>query len=47
VYESFGSLYNLVVRRLQVQGTPEDIQGFTNDVEYIEELITRIKNPYT
>lgn len=47
IYEDFVALYNLVVKRLHIQNSSEDIEPFTGDVEYIEELITRIVNPYT
>ena len=47
VYENLVSLYNLVTKRLEIQGETEAIEEFTTDVEYIEELITRIRNPMT
>jgi hypothetical protein len=47
VYDSFLSLYNLVVLRLRKQSSPDAIIPFTMKVEYIEELIDRIVNPYT
>jgi len=46
-YDNLVQLYNLVVRRLQLQGDTEPIEEFVTDVEYIEELITRIRNPMT
>jgi hypothetical protein len=46
-YDNFVQVYNMVVQRLQVQGTPDNIKAFEVDVEYIEELITRVQNPYT
>ena len=45
--ENFNMLYQLVVHRLQRQGSNEAIEAFTGEVEYIEELITRVQNPYT
>jgi hypothetical protein len=47
LYEDLHSLYTLVVKRLGIQGSDEAIEEFSTDVEYIEELITRIANPYT
>ena len=42
VYDSFQSLYNLVTHRLKKQGTPDNINEFSMEIEYIEELIDRI-----
>jgi ASC-1-like (ASCH) protein len=47
MYDNLVQLYNLVVRRLQLQGDTEPIEEFETDIEYIEELITRIRNPMT
>ena len=41
------ALYNLVKLRLKKQGSVDPILAFSVDVEYIEELITRISSPYT
>lgn len=41
------ALYALVVKRLKKQRSAEPILPFTVDVEYIEELITRVANPLT
>ena len=47
-YQAFVDLYNLVVKRLDKQeANPEQpphepVEPFTGDVEYIEELITRV-----
>jgi len=46
-YQNFVSLYKLVVNRLKIQKSQEPIDQFKGEVEYIEELITRIHNPYT
>lgn len=46
-YENFLKLYQLTKHRLEKQGSTEKIEDFTGEVEYIEELITRIQNPYT
>lgn len=52
-YQAFVDLYNLVVRRLEKQEVQPDqppqepVEPYTGDVEYIEELITRIQNPMT
>ena len=46
-FENFRMLYQLTENRLQRQGSTEPIEAFTGEVEYIEDLITRIQNPYT
>jgi hypothetical protein len=46
-FENFRMLYQLTANRLQRQGSTEPIEAFTGEVEYIEDLITRIQNPYT
>lgn len=52
-YQAFTDLYDLVVARLNKQVAAADappqaaIEKFDGEVEYIEELITRITNPYT
>lgn len=46
-HENFSMLYQLTVHRLERQGSTEPVEAFTGEVEYIEELITRIQNPYT
>ena len=45
-FENFKMLYQLVVDRLAKQGSNEQIEPFTGEVEYIEELITHVVNPY-